>query len=98
MDCCGTTRTGPINKRGLAGAPGAMNRGGYAPGGVACASRRLGNGLGVDGVVPKGVIDGGEDLSRDGDPGKLAGAGGIAVVSAGAGKLETNFNDAIGAK
>ena len=87
MECCGTTKTGSIRVRGHAGEPGAMTRGDHAPWGVASASRRLRDGLGTDGAVPKAGVDEGDDLSRHGDPGDLAGTGAVAVVSGDADKV-----------
>src|SRR5208283_24003 len=72
---------------GHAGEPGAMTWSGHAPCGVASASRRLRDGLGTDGAVPKTVVDEGDDLSCHGDTGDLASTGAVAVVSGDAGKV-----------
>ena len=48
-----------------------MTSGDHAPWGVVSASRRLRDGLGTDGAVPKAVVDEGDDLSRHGDAGKV---------------------------
>jgi len=43
--------------------------------------------LETDGAVPKTVVDEGDDLSRHGDPGDLAGTGIVAMMSGDAGKV-----------
>jgi len=68
-----------------------MTWGDRAPGGVASASRRLRDGLGADGAVPKAVVDEGDDLSRHGDPGDLAGTGAVAVMSCDADKVSSQL-------
>src|SRR5271166_5733119 len=64
-----------------------MTDGDHAPWGVVPASRRLRNGLGADGAVPKAVVDEGDDLSRHGDPGDLASTGAVAMVCGDANKV-----------
>jgi len=64
-----------------------MTSGDHAPWGVVPASRRLRDGLGTDGAVPKAVVDEGDDFSRHGDPGDFAGTGIVAVLSGDAGKV-----------
>src|ERR1035438_2402502 len=64
-----------------------MTDGDHAPWGVVPASRRLRNGLGADGAVPKAVVDEGDDLSRHGDAGDLTSTGAVAVMSGDANKV-----------
>ena len=73
--------------RGHAGEPGAMTTGDHAPWGVVPVSRRLQDGLGADGAVPKAVVDEGDDPSCHGDAGDLASTGAVAVVGGDANKV-----------
>jgi len=64
-----------------------MTTGDHAPWGVASASRRLQDGLGADGAVPKAVVDEGDDPSCHGDAGDLASTGAVAAVGGDANKV-----------
>ena len=87
MECCGNQPDGVNQFRGHAGKRGPDPLATTRPVGVRCASRRLLDGPRTDGAVPKAVEDEGDDLSRHGDPGDLAGTGAVAVMSGDANKV-----------
>jgi mRNA interferase MazF len=68
-----------------------MTSNGHAPGGVRTASCRLLDRLRADGAVSEAVVDEGDDLSGDGDPGDLAGPLGVAVVGGDAGEVASEL-------